>query len=219
MIYPGTDLKFKVTAVMVGFDINEDNMTLLIKNRWGKTCYRYTADDFFEDPDGNWYFTMPNARTGIYFAFLTCYRGDKDFEANSQRVVDVQYLVNVGVCPCKAKHCACPRTDGLEVHYERVWTVNLNDGVYLADMYGNPILTTDGELIRFSDPQPQSKDVRINMTSDEFKHWMDDKDDDGRIDTRREIEDALGGFDDNTELEPMTQAEARAMMNDILNNG
>ena len=104
----------------------------------------------------------------------------------------------------------------MKVTYTRVWTVNFQDGIYLADKDGNPIRDVNGELIRFSDRVPERKDVRINMTADEFKHWMDDRDENGTIDTRREIEDALGGVDDNTELSVMTTEDTSDMMSRIL---
>jgi len=58
MIYPGTDLKWMVTVNIVGFDINEDDMELVIKNHRGRVKYSYKASDFFSDGDGHWFFTM-----------------------------------------------------------------------------------------------------------------------------------------------------------------
>ena len=217
MIHAGTDLKFKVSVNLDGFDINEDNMTLAIKNRWGQTKYSYIAEDFFDNGNGEWFFTMPNVQKGRYYACLTCHRIDEDFEGNEQKVVDVQPLVNVDICDCYDSICNCHATDGMQVIYERVWTVNLVDGVYLADVNGQPIMTSDGQLIRFSDIIPQKKDVRINMTADEFKHYWDDRDDNGVIDTRKEIHDALGGINDDTELSIMTNEDTDNMMNRILN--
>lgn len=223
MIHAGTDLKWMVTVDMNGFDINEDDMELTIKNKWGQTKYSYKASDFFSDGEGHWFFTMPNVGAGIYYAYLDCYRGDHDFPEGYQRVTDVQKLVSVEVCSCQCdggcdcgcEECECCGTDGMKVTYERVWTVNFIDGCYLADCYGNPILDAEGNLIRFSDKVPEQKDVRIDMTAAEFKHWMDDRDENGEIDTRREIEDALGGIDDQTELTPMTADDANAMTHEI----
>lgn len=218
-------MKWKVTALMSGFDIDEDNMELVIKNRFGRVCYSYNAEDFFSDGQGGWYFVMPNAKNGTYTAYLTCYRGDEDFPMGAQRVTDVQTLVTVGDCSCDCCSMSCPcgcedcGTEGLEVRYERVWTVNFIDGCYLADKDGNPILDSNGNFIRFINSKEQEEgDVRINMTSQEFKHWMDDKDENGTIDTRREIEDALGGIDDDTELATMTAEDAHNMVNEIFNN-
>lgn len=217
-------MKYRVSATMNGFDIDEDNMELVVKNRWGRVCYQYKADDFFSDGEGGWFFTMTNVKQGDYTAYLTCWRGDGDFEGGAQRVTDMRHLVSVVMCACDMisyHHCGCDcgcgETEGLTVKYERVWTVNLTDGIYLADCDGNPILDRDGNLIRFSDRQPEQTDVRINMTGDEFRHWMDERDANGRIDTRLEVEDALAGMSDNTELEPMTEADGLALINEIIN--
>lgn len=216
MIYPGTDIKWMVTVEMDGFSIDEDDMELAIKNRYGQVKYSYKAEDFYTNGNGMWLFNMPNARRGSYYAFLTCWRGDEDFPDNFQKVTDVQHLVDVGICGCAEHTCHCCQTDGMKVTYERVWTVNFVDGIYLADKDGNPIRDVNGELIRFSDRVPERKDVRINMTAAEFKHWMDDRDDNGAIDTRREIEDVLGGVDDDTELSVMTAEDTSDMMSRIL---
>ena len=216
MIHEGTDIKWMVTVEMDGYSIDDDDMELVIKNRYGQVKYSYKAEDFYTNGNGMWLFNMPNARRGSYYAFMTCWRGDEDFPDNFQKVTDVRHLVDVGICGCAKDTCHCCQTDGMKVTYTRVWTVNFQDGIYLADKDGNPIRDVNGELIRFSDRVPERKDVRINMTADEFKHWMDDRDENGTIDTRHEIEDALGGFDDNTELSVMTTEDTSDMMSRIL---
>lgn len=222
MIHAGTDLKYKVTVDMAGFDIDEDDMELVIKNRWGQTLYSYKAEDFYTNGDGVWFFVVPNVPSGELWATLSCYRSDEDFTENFQKVVDVQRIVSVDKCECDCNtcdcDCGCHETDGMKVVYERVWTVNFIDGQYLADCYGNPIRDCNGELIRFSDRVPEAKDVRINMTAAEFKHWMDDKDENGTIDTRKEIEEVLGGIGDDTEMSIMTEDDTDDMMARILGN-
>lgn len=215
MIYPGTDIKWMVTVEMDGFSIDEDDMELAIKNRYGQVKYSYKAEDFYTNGNGMWFFNMPNARRGSYFAFLTCWRGDEDFPDNFQKVTDIRHLVDVGFCGCAKNTCHCCQTDGMKVTYTRVWTVNFIDGQYLADCYGNPILDRDGNYIRFSDKQPEAKDVRINMTAAEFKRWMDEKDENGKIDTRREIEDALGGMEEEMEYTEMTADDVEEIMDGI----
>lgn len=223
MIHAGTDLKYKVTAQMLGFDIDEDDMELVIKNRWGQVKYSYTAEDFISDGKGGWYFVMPDVKRGTYYAYLSCYRGDDDMDYRYQRVTDKQKLCDIDICQCEGScdcECGCHVTDGLDVHYERVWTVSFIDGIYLADCNGNPILDVNGNPIRFdADTEQTKKDARMNMTAEEFMMLIEGRNDNGKVDTVPEALDTLRDVGEGTEMSVVTNEDVDDMMNRILNGG
>lgn len=220
MIYPGTDLKFKITVDAPGFDMvnHSQDATLIIKNSWNQVKYIIHRDDMLVDKDLRLYFMLPNVQSGAYYAQLTLTKEDANFDGGQQRIIDCQPLVRVGDCHhTNAGVYVCP-ADGVAVAYERVWTVNIEGVIYLADCYGNPILDKDGNRIylRAADGGSESSQVTLDMTSEELKTLLEGRNDNGKIDTVPEVLDALGGMDEDTEVSVMTEEQTEAMMDRVL---
>lgn len=149
MIYPGTDLKFRVTADIAGFSIGDGEFGITVLDQYGRTRYNIVKDECFQDSEGRWYFTLSNARRGIYSARFTATIPDADYDALHRQYVDLQPLVAVGYCGCFSTPHGCCRKEQ-QVQYEQVWTANLDDGTYLADADGRLILTADGARIKIN---------------------------------------------------------------------
>ena len=145
MLYPGTDLKFRIRAEIPGFDIGEHGFCVEILSRRGRVRQTVTREESFCDSEGNWYFTLENARRGAVFARFRAFIPDDDYDKRVRVVTDVQLLAVVGACGCRMPcHCGCPHT----VRYTQVWTVNLDDGTYLCGADGELLLTADGARIQ-----------------------------------------------------------------------
>lgn len=151
MIYAGTDLKFKVEIEFENFTISDDDFNIVVKNKWGQTRYTVEKDEMFTDEEGNYYFTLEAVSAGIYYAILTAQINDDDYDKMKRSIVDMQHLCNVstlGACYCHTtpmcNDCNCEH----KVSYEQIWTINLDDGTYLADKNGNLIYTSDGKRIQ-----------------------------------------------------------------------
>lgn len=154
MIYSGSDLKFHVECQLVGFSMEDNDFFIVIKNRWGQTRYTITKEECFRDENDGFYFTIENVTTGSFFAYFTACVPDDDYDKQIRNIVDKQALYTVDSCGCKvvAKDCDCgddcPCHGGIKVTYRQVWTINLDDGTYLADSDGNLILSEDGKRIQ-----------------------------------------------------------------------
>lgn len=149
MIYPGTDLKFRVTSYIAGFDMTRDEFVISVIDQHGRTRYSATKDECFQDEGGGWLFTVENVKTGIYAVKFTGYIPDDDYDKLTRRFVDMQPLFTVGYCDRHApKRCCC---DSHHVRYEQVWLANLDDGTYLCDADGNLVITEDGCRIKVKD--------------------------------------------------------------------
>lgn len=120
MIYPGTDLKYKVTVTKKG-----DHapiiapMTLTVRDRFGQAVFYYDDDELPLDSDGARFFFMPTVPRGVYFAFLAIYLPDADFPDGNQQVTDVQLLAHVGPHQSYTSQRQCSN-DTFVVTYERV---------------------------------------------------------------------------------------------------
>lgn len=141
ILYPGTDLKFRITAEIPGFDIQEHGFSLDILSRRGRVRRTIDRQECFCDSEGAWYFTLENVRKGPVFVRFNAAIPDDDYDKRVRVVTDLQLLAVVGMCGCMMPcHCDCTHS----VRYAQVWTVNLDDGTYLCDVNGELILTADG---------------------------------------------------------------------------
>lgn len=148
MIYPGTDLKFRVTTSVTGFSLDTDEWSIAILDRYNRMRYAIEKDECFQDSEGDWYFTIEQVRCGFYFARMTMAVPDADYDKLTRTVTDHRPLCAVGFCDCHLptpRHCHC--TDH-KVQYQQIWTTDLDDGTYLCGEDGTLILTKDGYRIR-----------------------------------------------------------------------
>lgn len=214
MIYPGTDLKFRITAAIPGFDITEHNCSVEISTRRGRVQRVIPKSSMFHDDNGGWYFALENARTGEIFARFNAEVPDRDYNKQVRVITDFQLLCTVGpVCPCAS---SCQQTH--DVQYEQVWTTNIDGETYLTDEQGNLILTEEGQRIRFTGTSEPSRSVTLDMSGNEFKELVEGRSDDGSINTVPEVLDVMQGLDEDTELTVMTDTDVDDMMDRILNN-
>lgn len=151
MINAGSDLKFKVTSLMGVLVLTEHEWAIAVRNRWGQIKYKVVKGECFRDVDGNYYFTLENVPYGYYTAQFTAEVPDDDYDKQKRIIVDMQFLFSVGSC-CAEQH-RMARQCNHKVQYEQVWTVNVDDGTYLADKDGNLILTADGKRIEITKKQ------------------------------------------------------------------
>ena len=198
MIYPGTDLKFRITATQPDFQLSEDWFEIRIKDQYGRVRYTIGKSDCFWDDQGAWYFVMDDVRKGVYFAFFHGRYEDEDYDDQRRDFTDAQELCRVGYCGGTC-HCKCKHA----VQYEQVWTVSIDGEDYLCDCDGKYILTADGNRICFKNNKQQHIEdmgkVRLDtLTGDEFKLLIEGRSQDGKTDTIPEIIDALRGIDSET---------------------
>ena len=220
MIHPGTDLKFKVTAVVPGFSMKNHDFTIIVKNRFGQVKYIITRDDTLMDSKGNFYFMMHSVQQGRYYALMTMEREDDNFDEGFQCIVDRQPLCAVGICDCREGGEHVCQTDGVSVAYERVWTVNIDGLTYLAESDGTPILDADGNRIYLSAPDGDEEEagIRLDMTGSEVKELLEGRTPNGHVDTLPEALDVLHPMDDDTDVSLMTEQDADDMMSRVLNS-
>lgn len=216
MIHPGTDLKFKVTAVGRGMTLADCGFAIVVRNSYGRVVFVAEKHEMMTDSAGGFYFMMKSVAAGVYTSTLTIEKPDINFDGSFQRIVDVSYLTSVGsVDTGRQPH----ETDGVAVCYERVWTVNIGEGVYLCDVNGTPILDSDGQPIMLTDQEPEAESVKINITAAELNRLLTVRDKNGKIDTVPEALDAIKDIGDDTEMSVMTDADTDDMMHRILGNG
>ena len=202
MIYPGTDLKFRITTTQPDFQLSEDEFEIRIKDQYGRLKQVITKSDCYWDDQGQWYFVMDNPKKGIYFAFFSGRYEDEDYDDQRRDFADIQELCRVGYlggnscCHCKNRHV---------VQYEQVWTVSIDGDDYLADKDGKYVLTSDNKRICFKSAKSQAIDdmgkVRMNMTGEEFLQFMEGRNPDGVIDTIPEMMDAARGISDDETIQ------------------
>ena len=206
MIYPGTDLKFRITTTQPDFNLSEDTFEIKIKDQYNRVRQVVTKADCFWDDQGNWYFVMDNVKTGIYFAWFHGRYEDEDYDDQRRDFTDVQEL-------CCVNYHAGPRHHHHKhvVHYEQVWTVSIDGDEYLCDCDGNYVLTSDGKRICFKSNKSQEIDdmakVRMKMTGDEFLQFMEGRNPDGKIDTIPEMMDAAQGISDDETIQHDVQEQ------------
>lgn len=197
MIYPGTDLKFRITSTQPDFNLSEDTFEIKIKDRYNRVRQVVTKSDCFWDDQGNWYFVMNDVGTGIYFAWFHGRYEDEDYDDQRRDFTDVQELCRVNYHYVPA-HCHRPHV----VCYEQVWTVSIDGEDYLCDSDGNYVLTGDGDRICFKSNKEQIIDnmgkVRMKMTGDEFLQLMESTNPNNEIDTIPELMNAMHGISDTT---------------------
>lgn len=195
MIYPDTDLKFRITTTQPDFNLSEDNFEIKVEDQYGRVKYHLTKSDCFWDDQGNWYFVMDDVKTGIYFAWFHGRYEDEDYDDQRRDFTDVQELcrVNYHAMPPRCRHRHV-------VQYEQVWTVSVDGEDYLADCDGNYVLTSDGNRICFKSNKSQEIDdmgkVRMKMTGDEFLQFMEGRNPDGEVNTIPEMMAAMDGISD-----------------------
>ena len=202
MIYPGTDLKFRITTTQPDFQLSEDWFEIRIKDQYGRVKQVVTKSDCFWDDQGEWYFVMDDVRKGIYYAFFHGRYEDEDYDDQRRDFTDVQELCRVGYCGCpcvsrcKRKHV---------VHYEQVWTVSIDGDEYLCDNEGRYILTADGDRICFKNNKSQTIDdmgkVRMQMTGEEFLQKWEGRSKDGSVNTVPELFDSMQGISDDETIQ------------------
>lgn len=203
MNYAGQDLKFKVTSEFPDFSLAEDYFEIIIKDRWGNVAYAITKEDCFADSDNNYYIPIENVKNGVFYAFFKGEIGDDDYIKQVAIIADEQFMFSVGVCDCgcgsaTSDTCQC----GHKVHYEQVWAVNLDDGIYLVGSDGAYILTSDGQRIRFDSAATANtvqrlQDVNLDtLTGEEFKQLIEQTTDDGKTDTLPEVFNMLSDIPD-----------------------
>lgn len=213
MINAGTDLKYRVETEIAGFNLSDNNFTITVSNRWGQVLKIIRKADMLFDSFGNYYFTLEAVPTGVYYAKLAARREDEDFTDGIQTIVDQRYLVSVGTEESMVRQS---ENDGSTVAYIRVWTVNLVDGVYLADVYGNPIVDANGNRIRLTDNTSMTASVKLNMTAGQLKQLLEGHTANGKIDTIPEMMDSLGGMGDDTEFSVASDHDIDDMMSRVL---
>ena len=206
MIYPGTDLKFHITATQPDFQLSEDWFEIRIKDQYGRLRQTVEKSDCFWDDQGEWYFVMDDVRKGIYYAFFHGRYEDEDYDDQRRDFTDVQELCRVNY------HAMPPRCHHRHVvQYEQVWTVSIDGEDYLADCDGNYVLTSDGNRICFKNNKSQTIDdmgkVRMKMTGEEFLQFMEGRNPDGKIDTIPELMDAAQGISDDETIQHDVQEQ------------
>lgn len=198
VVPPGTDLKFSVTATKENFSLDDDQFNVVIKNRWGRVVARMLKSDCYQDSEGKWYFNVENIQEGEHFAVFVGVIADTDYGKQKRMWHDSQMLF-VGREGCIGTESRpTPHGDDCPVSYEQIWTVNLADGEYLADRYGNFVYTSDGQRISFSDRSSSDGKVRMSMTGDEFLKLIEGREPNSEINTIPELMDAMQGISDDT---------------------
>ena len=194
MNYEGQDLKFKVTSEFPDFTLTDNYFEIVIKNRWGKVVYTIIKDDCFTDSDGNYYISIENVKNGVFYAFFKGEMDDDDFLKQTAVITDEQYIYSVGICDCGCEtnivgSCQCEH----KVHYEQVWTANIDGASYLVGSDGAYILTSDGKRICFSSASTENavkklRGVKLDtLTGEEFKQLIEQMTDNERTDTLPEV--------------------------------
>ena len=148
MIYPGTDLKYRITSEVPGFSLDTDNFMVQVVDRYGRVRHSISKDECFQDSESQWYFTVEGLKTGVYYARFRAYLPDGDYNKLYRVFTDEQPLCVIGFCEQHAPHMRDCDKDQHQIHYEQVWTTELDDGTYLADKDGNLILTNEGSRIQ-----------------------------------------------------------------------
>lgn len=202
MIYPHTDIKFRITITASDFNQRSNPWSLRVIDRFGRVFKEYAKNDFIRDSEGRFYFDMKNVLTGEYKAVTTIGIPDEDFTTGYQQRTDAQIFLHVNMCMCHPM-CGCHcKTDGMEVLIERVWIINIDGGDYLAESDGTPILDKNGEKIYFTNYIDEGDEimppVKLNMTGDEFKQLVEGFDPNSEVNTIPELIHAMQGISDET---------------------
>ena len=211
MIYPGTDIKFRITTEIPDFRLSEDGFRIVVRDKYMRAVADLGRDDCMYDDEGRWYFTLGKVRTGWYYAFFTAQREDEDFDDRRAAFADVQPLCTVGYCEEHAPWIHDCDRGKHKVHYEQVWTVSIDGADYLADRDGNYVYTSDGKRIQFTNATSEYVEnmgkVIMNMTGEEFLQKWEGRNPNGVIDTVPEMFDAARGISDETTIREEIEEE------------
>jgi hypothetical protein len=211
MIYPHTDLKFRITITASDFNQRSNPWGLRIIDRYGRDFATYEKKDFLRDSEGRFYFDMKNVLTGEYKAITTIGIPDEDFTSGYQQRTDMQVFlhVNMQVCrPC----CGCHhKTDGMEVLIERVWSTSIDGEDYLCDCDGNPILTAEGEKIYFINDIIEHDETMgknyLNMKFKDFQKLIEGDEPNSEVNTIPEVMRVMQGISDDTTVKEQIDQE------------
>ena len=211
MIYPGTDIKFRITTEIPDFQLSEGNFRVVVKDRYGRVVASLTKNDCFYDDQGQFYFTIEKVRCGWHFAFFTAYREDEDYDDQTAAYTDSQPLCCVGYCEKHAPQIHDCDEDHHKVHYEQVWSVSIDGADYLADCDGRYIYTSDGKRIQFTnqlsnDVEDMGK-IKMQMTGEEFLKMWEQHDPNGEVNTIPELMAAMDGISDDETIKDEIQQE------------
>lgn len=205
-IPPQSDAKFRVTADIPEFDMERNDFHIIILNQVGRMKANVDKDECFKDNLGKYYFTLERMATGLYFAKFVASVPDDDYNKQERIVTDNQLLCFVGNYDANLKFLV-NRSSEHKVHYEQVWTANLDDGEYLADINGDFVLTADGQRISFQGRSSSDGKVRLQMTGDEFKQLIEGRDPNGEVNTIPELMDAMRGITDEETIQHDVQEQ------------
>jgi hypothetical protein len=180
-------------------------------DRFGRVFKEYAKKDFIRDTEGNYYFQMKDVLTGEYKAITTIGIPDEDFASGYQQRTDAQIFLHVNMMMCHPA-CGCRhKTDGMGVVIERVWSVSIDGEDYLADVDGNPILTSEGEKIYFINPIDKEDEdmgkVKLNMTGAEFKKLIEGDEPNSEVNTIPEVMRVMQGISDDTTVKKEIEDE------------
>ena len=202
MIYPHTDLKFRITITASDFNQRSNPWTLRVIDRFNRERLNMERKDFMRDSLGRFYFDMKDVLTGEYRAITQIGIPDEDFNDGYQHRTDAQIFLHVNMCNCH-HDCGCHcQTDGMEVLIERVYTINIDGGDYLADVNGTPILDSEGNKIYFinhiDEEDTDMPPVKLNMTGEEFKKLIEGDEPNSEVNTIPEVMRVMQGISDDT---------------------
>ncbi len=211
MIYPGTDLKFRVTTEIPDFHLSEDSFEIVVRDKYKRVVARFTKNDCFYDDQGQFYFTLSKVRSGWYYAFFTAQLEDEDYDDQRAQYNDVQPLCIVGYCEKHAPRLPDCDHGEHKVHYEQVWSVNVDGEDYLADCYGRYVYTSDGKRIQFTNATSEYVEemgkVKMKMTGEEFLKIWEQRDPNSEVNTIPELMDVMRGVTDEETIPEKIQQE------------
>lgn len=211
MNYPGTDLKFKVTADIAGFDLSSDPFAIIIKNNFRQIVRRIPRAECFFDSDRHCYFVFEHPHRGVYTAFFIANVADDDYAKQASQVTDVQMLTSVGY------EYQADNSSVHQVEYEQVYVRSVDDADYLADADGNYILTSDGKRIQFNvtNPTENMGKTQLSMSGPAFKHLIEGRSQDGTVNTVPEIMDVMVGIGDDNTVKHQIDTETEPKMDGV----
>lgn len=216
MIYPGSDLKYKILSTIPGFSMDDDPFTVEVRDRYRRRIAFLTKEDCFRDDGGEWYFVLESVRSGIYSVIFSAYIPDDDYNSTYRKYTDMQPLCAVGFCDNHMPPMPDCDKDRHLVAYERIQASDLDQAPYLTDKSGAMMVTADELRISFA--VAQGRRVQLdNLSGSDFKELIEGRKEGGRIDTIPEMIESLGGLGDDTEYSTMTNADVDDMMERILN--
>ena len=197
VVAPGTDLKFRVTVTKENFSLDDNQFSIVIKNRWGRVVASVMKGDCYKDSEGRWYFNVENIQDGEHYAVFIGAIADTDY-GKQQRLWHDRLILYVGQDGCCVEKLPILQPDDCPVSYEQVWTANIGGDEYLADRDGHFVYTSDDQRISFIDRTSADGKVRMQMTGEEFLKLIEGKAPNSAIDTIPELMDAMQGISDDT---------------------